>query len=65
MSEINIDSNGVLKLLSNIDPSKAAGPDGIQTRFLKEFSNELYLVLSVIFEARYIKNKFRMTGEMH
>ena len=31
MPEIKIDLNGVLKLLSNLNPDKAAGPDSYQT----------------------------------
>ena len=37
--------------LQRIKPSTAAGPDGIQARFLKEFAPELSPALTIIFQA--------------
>ena len=42
---------GVAKLLSNIDPSKAHGPDNLPARFLKEVSCEIAPTLTLIFQA--------------
>ena len=39
MPEINIDLNGVLKLLSKLNPGKAAGPDLIKHIVLKEIKS--------------------------
>ena len=36
MPEFKIDLNGVLKLLSNLRPDKAAGPDSIKPVVLKQ-----------------------------
>ena len=38
MPHINIKTEGVEKLLKNLDPSKATGPDEIPARILKEYS---------------------------
>ena len=41
MPEIDISTNGILKLLGNLDPSKAAGPDKIKPLVLKELREQL------------------------
>jgi len=46
---IEINTNGVFKLLSNIQSNKAAGPDKIPCRILKELATELAPVLTHIF----------------
>ena len=42
-------SNGIEKLLSDLNPSKAGGPDLLPTRILKLVASEIAPVLSVIF----------------
>jgi hypothetical protein len=49
MPEITITNNGVVKLLKNLDASKATGPDEISARLLKEFATEFGSVLTDIF----------------
>ena len=44
-----INQNGVEKLLSGLNPSKAAGPDQIPCRILKELSVELAPVFTALF----------------
>jgi hypothetical protein len=39
--DINITASGVLKLLRNINPNKATGPDTIPGRLLKELATEI------------------------
>ena len=51
MSDINVDESGVRKLLKELNPFKASGPDGIQSRFLKETSDEISTGLTLIFQA--------------
>ena len=51
MQEITVDENGIKKLLQNLDPSKAPGPDGISPRILQEFSNEIAPILVTIFNS--------------
>jgi len=41
MTHINIKTEGVEKLLKNLDPSKATGPDEIPARILNEFAPHL------------------------
>ena len=47
---IHIDNNGVIKLLSGLNPSKAKGPDLLPTRVLKEAATEIAPYLSFIFQ---------------
>ncbi len=50
INELHVTTKGVQKLLSNINPQKATGPDGIPGRILKELAPELAPCLSIIFE---------------
>ena len=43
--------NGVRKLLRNLKPHKATGPDDISPRFLKEMVEPLTPILTLIFSA--------------
>ena len=56
--DFSIDPAGVEKLLKNLDPFKAPGPDEISPRFLKELSKEIAPILSVIY------NHSLQTGEV-
>ena len=51
MPDITINEAGVRKLLSNLNPYKAAGPDGVSSRFLKLFSNEISPGLTLVIQA--------------
>ena len=51
--DLNITVNGIEKLLSNINPNKAVGPDGITSRVLKELSSEIAPILQIIFTKSY------------
>ena len=44
---------GIEKLLSNLNPSKAAGPDLLPTRILKMVSKEIASVLCAIYQQSY------------
>ena len=50
MPEIFTDLNGVLKLLSNLKPHKAAGPDKIKTVVLKELRHEIAPMICLLYE---------------
>ena len=50
MPEITIDLNGIVKLLSNLKPDKAAGLDEIKPSVRKELRNEIAPVIQVIFK---------------
>ena len=49
MPDINIDDNGILKLLRDINTQKSVGPDLIPNRVLKECCAELTPILGAIF----------------
>ena len=49
MEPINVTVEGVLKLLQNIKPHKATGPDSIPARLLKELSHQLAPALTRIY----------------
>ena len=51
LRDINIEENGVNKLLANLKPNKASGPDNIPARLLKELSNELSPIFTILFQA--------------
>ena len=50
MPEICINQNGIIKLLSNLRPDKAAGPDEIRPIVLKELRLEIAPIIQLIFE---------------
>ena len=41
IQDLNITENGIAKLLSNLNPCKAAGPDSITSRVLIELSTDI------------------------
>ena len=47
--EINITCAGVLKLLQKLNPNKAAGPDNIRPKILKELAAEIAPILTIIY----------------
>ena len=49
ISDLHISDSGVKKLLLNINPTKAGGPDTIPCRFLRELAEELAPLLTLIF----------------
>ena len=50
MPEITISVNGVLKLLSNLKPHKAAGPDNIRPLVLQNLRQQIAPILSLLFQ---------------
>ena len=49
MPDITISAEGIKKLLDNINPSKAGGPDGLRPRVLKELAIPISPILQKIF----------------
>ena len=49
ISNLEIESQGIAKLLSNLDPKKANGPDQLPTRVLKEAATEIAPIIRLIF----------------
>jgi hypothetical protein len=50
ISEIIVSEDGVRKLLENLDPHKAMGPDGIHPRVLKQLASSIAPALQHIFQ---------------
>ena len=50
MPNIMISQEGVLKLLKKINPHKASGPDMIHARILKDLSDIIAPILTIIFQ---------------
>ena len=57
LPEITIHPDGVRKLLQNINPHKATGPDNIPGQLLKEVAQEVTPILSLIFSASLHQGK--------
>ena len=57
MPDIKITINGVSKQLSKLNPGKAAGPDNLTSRILKELHNEIAPMLSDIFNTSLREGK--------
>ena len=55
--EITVHPNGVRKLLRNLRPHKATGPDDISPRLLKEMAEPLTPILTLIFSASLKQGK--------
>jgi hypothetical protein len=55
MSDIVFTENGITKLLANLNPHKAAGPDNIKPRVLKELAMEISPILTLIFNKSYVR----------
>ena len=50
MPEINITENGLMKLLQNLKPGKAAGPDKLKPLLLRELREEIAPIIQIIFD---------------
>jgi len=51
LSELSLIPGEVLKILKELDCSKATGPDGLPTKILKDFARELSVPICAIFNA--------------
>ena len=51
MPDIKVNYFGILKLLQNINPHKAVGPDQIPGKFLKLCSHEMAFIYQILFQA--------------
>ena len=57
MPNISITINGVSKQLSKLNPGKAAGPDNLSSRILKELHHEIAPMLTDIFNTSLCEGK--------
>ena len=51
INNIVINTEGIVKLLNQLNSNKASGPDNISARFLRETSSEIAPALAFIFQA--------------
>ena len=51
MNNIRIKIPGITKLLRNLNPHKASGPDAVPARLLKETAEEIAPAVSILFQA--------------
>ncbi|XP_072018350.1 uncharacterized protein [Amphiura filiformis] len=51
MNGIQITNQGIVKLLKNLNPYKASGPDGVPARLLKETAEEIAPAISLLYQA--------------
>ena len=61
---ISVSVDGVANLLQNLNPHKASGPDGIPAYLLKECSNEIAPILTLIFSVLCSKDPCRTNGRL-
>ena len=57
MPDIQVGTEGVLKLLRKLNPHKACGPDGIPAQFLKSHAEDIATSLTLIFQASLHQGK--------
>ena len=57
MAEINITTGGVLKMLKQLQVHKAAGPDEISPRLLKDLADSIAPALTSIYRKSYVSSK--------
>ena len=50
MPRIKVSVNGVSCLLKKLNPSKAIGPDMVPTRILRDYADDVSVMLQVIFQ---------------
>ena len=51
LNPLKVSTRGILKLLSNLNPNKAIGPDNVPGKFLKLCSHEIADIYQVLFQA--------------
>ena len=51
INKLTFTKNGIVKLLKELDPEKASGPDGVSARLLKECADEVANTLVLLFTA--------------
>jgi len=64
IQQIHIHLEGVIKLLLNLKPYKAVGPDNLPCYFLKEVANEIAPSLCLIFQASLSKVCYLKSGNL-
>ena len=64
MLDITVTSKGIEKLLSNLNPHKAAGPNQIKPIILKNLSTPLSPILKHLFQKSLASEPYHQSGRM-
>ena len=62
MEDFSISVASILKLLQNLKPGKAAGPDRLKPLLLKELREEIAPIMQVMFERSIQQVNFQQSG---
>ena len=65
MPPIRLHCLGINKILKYLNPSKAAGSDGLPSRYLKLIADKLTPNLFLLFQLPYSKEEFLQIGKGH
>ena len=57
MEDITITNQGIVKLLKNLNPHKATGPDGVPAKLLKVVAEEIAPAITLLYQASEAKRK--------
>ena len=64
LNNLEITANGIIKLLEELNPHKASGPDGISARLLKERADQVGDTLAFLFTTSLDRGRYPMIGAM-
>ena len=59
MNDITVNQNEVTKLLRNLKPSTASGPDGISAMLLKETAEEISPAVTLLFQSSSVPSQWK------
>ena len=65
MEDITVSCKGVVKLLKNLKPHKAAGPDDIPLMLLKDAADEIAPAITLLFHASLNQGTLLRHGVRH
>ena len=65
MEDFEVSVAGILKLLKNLKPNKAAGPDKLKPLLIQELMEEIAPILQVILEPSILTGNSQQTGAEH
>ena len=65
MEDITVSCKGVVKLLKNLKPHKAAGPDDIPLMLLREAADEIAPAITLLFQASLNQGTLLRHGARH
>ncbi|KAH3711212.1 hypothetical protein DPMN_070714 [Dreissena polymorpha] len=64
MPKITVSANEVQKLISNLKPDKAVGPDNIKHLVLKELRSQISPIITLLFQNKPVMSATRGHGHL-